>query len=185
MKEELTMASFCTSCGAQAQEGVRFCTACGKALAEAVAPAPVPVPVPEPISAPIPEPVPAPAPAYQPPPPPAPVYAPPPPAPAPPAPATQKPISTIGYIGYFILYAIPVLGLIVSIMLSFGSGRDLNRRSLARAFFVIKLLLLGAGIFLAVIAYFYMGAMSTAIGQATGMEISGFGGLFNFFGGMR
>lgn len=54
---------FCTHCGAQLEEGVRFCSICGKETRRSSKPAPVPhPPAPEPVPNPIPVPEPQPAP---------------------------------------------------------------------------------------------------------------------------
>lgn len=54
---------FCTHCGAQLEEGVRFCSVCGKETRRSSKPAPVPhPPAPEPVPNPIPVPEPQPAP---------------------------------------------------------------------------------------------------------------------------
>lgn len=45
-----------------------------------------------------------------------------------------KPISAWGYIGYSILFAIPIIGLILLIVFAF-SDRNINRRSYARSYF--------------------------------------------------
>jgi len=69
-----------------------------------------------------------------------PAYAAPPPAPADDRPAkgsVYAPIGTFGYIGYFFLFAIPIVGQILCIMWAFGkNGGNVNRRSLARAVLV-------------------------------------------------
>ena len=54
---------FCTHCGAQLEEGARFCSVCGKETRRSSKPAPVPhPPAPEPVPNPIPVPEPQPAP---------------------------------------------------------------------------------------------------------------------------
>ena len=51
----------------------------------------------------------------------------------------EKPISTFGYIGYFFLYSIPLLGIIALIMNAF-SAKNVNLRNYSRALFIIILL---------------------------------------------
>ena len=46
-----------------------------------------------------------------------------------------KPISAWGYIGYSILFALPIIGLILMLVFSF-SGKNINRRNFARAYLI-------------------------------------------------
>jgi len=156
----------CSSCGALIPEGTKFCGICGVAQ---IAPAPVePVPA-EPAPPPVyQDPTPPvvqeppvyaapPAPVYQAQPtyqqpayqqpayPPQPAYQAPPEAAGeqpPPKGSRYAPISAIGYIGYFILFAIPIIGQILCIAFAFGKSGNANRRSLARAMFVMLILAL-------------------------------------------
>ena len=148
----------CSSCGVLIPDGAKFCGICGAVQA---APAAQPAPAPA---------EPAPAPAYQEPPqpvvqetpvyaaPPAPVYqqpayqaqpvyqpapayqAPPAEEPPPPKGSLYAPISAIGYIGYFILFAIPIIGQILCIAFAFGKSGNVNRRNLAKAMFVMLII---------------------------------------------
>ena len=145
---------FCTGCGTNVPEEVRFCTSCGKAIvataepsASTAAPSPpaqqqsyaqpdVPVePAPPPVQqqsyaqpqAPIP-PAPPPVHARQPA-----AYGQ--PAPAPPE-GQYAVVSTLGWLGTLILLSIPIVGLIVCIVWAFGSG-NLNRRNLSRACLIL------------------------------------------------
>ena len=45
-----------------------------------------------------------------------------------------KPISAWGYVGYSILFSIPIIGLVFLIVFAFSSG-NINRRSYARSYF--------------------------------------------------
>jgi len=148
--------AICKYCGAQVAENVKFCTACGATLEQ---PAPAPA-------------------AYQ----QQPVYAAPAPAPARPVddrPAKGSdyaPIGTFGYIGYFILFAIPILGQILCIIWAFGkNGGNVNRRSLARAVLVFLIVGLIAGLTIGI-------AARTAIrsAAAAGNEA----GIFSIFQGL-
>lgn len=127
----------CTTCGAALPDGAKFCGACGTtqpAIAEPAAYQAPPVYQEAP-------------PAYQPPPqpvyqaPPQPVYQAPPPAPVEPPPkGIYAPISGLAYFGYFILFAIPIIGWILCIAFAFGKNGNVNRRGLARAMFVFLIL---------------------------------------------
>ena len=50
-----------------------------------------------------------------------------------------KPISAWGYVGYTILFAIPVIGFILMIIFSF-SKKNINRRNFARQFWCYLLI---------------------------------------------
>ena len=102
------MARFCTECGAPLKEGATFCSACGaKAPAEKKPEAAPETPA-------------APQPVYltqQ-------TY-------TPSAPAAQ-PVSTAYYFWMMLLFAIPVVGLIVCLVTAF-SGEDASRKNFSRA----------------------------------------------------
>ena len=66
-------------------------------------------------------------------------------------PREYKPISAWGYFGYNILFSIPLVGFISLIIFSFDSS-NINRRSYARSFFIIYLLI--AIVFLISILFF-------------------------------
>ena len=109
--------SVCTKCGENIQNGAQACPACGA-------------------------PTPAPAPAWQ-----QPAYPPqqayqPPMVPAgevPPAPGSPySVISTIGYVGLGILFALPVIGVIACLIMAFAA-KNLNCRNYARAGLIFML----------------------------------------------
>ena len=56
-------------------------------------------------------------------------------------PDKYKPISPFGYIGYQILFSIPVLGFIFLIIFSI-SGGNINRRNFARSYFCVYILII-------------------------------------------
>lgn len=66
-------------------------------------------------------------------------------------PREYKPISAWGYFGYNILFSIPLVGFICLIIFSFDSS-NINRRSYARSFFIIYLII--AIVFLFSILFF-------------------------------
>lgn len=61
-------------------------------------------------------------------------------------PSNLRPISAWGYVGYQILFSIPLVGFILLIVFSF-SDANINRRNFARSYFIIFLI----GLILAVI----------------------------------
>ncbi len=102
------MAKFCTECGAPLKEGATFCSACGaKAPAEKKPEAAPETPA-------------APQPVYQ----TQQTY-------TPSAPAAQ-PVSTAYYFWMMLLFAVPVIGLIVCLVTAF-SGEDASRKNFSRA----------------------------------------------------
>ena len=66
-------------------------------------------------------------------------------------PAQYKPLSPWAYIGYSILFAIPLIGLVCLIVFSFNSG-NLNRRNYARSYFCALLIVLIFVIVISIIA---------------------------------
>ena len=102
------MAKFCTECGAPLKEDATFCSACGaKAPAEKKPEAAPETPA-------------APQPVYQ----TQQTY-------TPSAPAAQ-PVSTAYYFWMMLLFAVPVIGLIVCLVTAF-SGEDASRKNFSRA----------------------------------------------------
>ena len=165
--------AFCTNCGNQVADGMKFCTVCGTAVAAAATAAPpvitepattsattltVPVepaapPVQQPVQqAPVQQPVQpqpvyaqaAPQPAAQ-----QPLYAPQPLAPA--AVYQEEPITTGSYIGIFFLLMIPVVNLICLIVWACGGCAKRNKTNLSRALLIWMLIgtVLGGLAFLA------------------------------------
>ena len=63
-----------------------------------------------------------------------------------------KPISAWGYIGYRILFAIPVLGLILAIVWAIGA-ENRNKKNLARSQIILFIIAIVLSVVLAVLAY--------------------------------
>ena len=121
------MAKFCMNCGHEIPEGMTFCTECG-AKVEGVAPAPRPAPEPKT----------------------APVY-----TAAAPAAAAKDPetsvVSTGGFWALHLLYKLPVIGFICSLVLSIAP-RNRNLRHHALANFIWKLIGIAVFITLLILA---------------------------------
>lgn len=64
-------------------------------------------------------------------------------------PKKYRPISAWGYIGYMVLYTIPIIGTIFLIIFAF-SDKNINRRNFARSYFYMIILLI------VVLIYFYL-----------------------------
>ena len=138
----------CSSCGNEIPEGTAFCTSCGAKV----------VPMPDPISQP--QPYTAvnnnyqsgygnsqsayPAPISQ--------------ASYVPAPLLQDttPITPLGYIGYMILFSVPLVGFIMLLVYGFGSNTNVNLKNFARAYLIIMLI--------AVILWVVMMLLTVALG---------------------
>ena len=62
-------------------------------------------------------------------------------------PAQFRPLSPWAYFGYTLLFAIPLVGLIVLVVLCFNDS-NINRRNFARSFFIGLLIAVIAGVLL-------------------------------------
>ncbi len=156
---------FCTECGTNLPDGLRFCTVCGKAVEAAPAPQAAAVPPPQAVAA-SPQPVvaapqvmaaapAAPRPAAP------PAQAAPPPAVLPPseryaaaraAPPKGGKYGVMGvgaYFGCMLLFCIPVIGWVACVVMAF-SGANQNRKNFARAMLIFIVI----GIALSVALYF-------------------------------
>jgi hypothetical protein len=96
---------------------------------------------------------------------------------APPKGSRYAVIGTLSYIGTFILFAIPIVGLVFCIVWACGRKTNLNRRNLSRAVLVFMI----AGIVLSVACYFLFAWMYEAfmeyLDEATGGLLNDFGDL--------
>lgn len=121
----------CPNCGTANTEDAVFCESCGTNLTTTPAPVSTPEPV---VSAPksAPEPVVC-RPAEM------------------VIPDQYRPISAWGYVGYWILYSIPLVGFIFWLVHCFSS-KNLNRRSYARSFFCAFLMGLIITVILVIVA---------------------------------
>jgi len=175
----------CTHCGAQMPDGSKFCTVCGAGMAPVAATEWPAQEFPAQAQAP----VPAPAQAYPPPPPVPPAYPQNPPPDgeaAPPKGSPYAPISTLGYIGYFILFSLPIVGQILCVAWAFSKKKgNVNRRGLARALFVFLLIgllsAIASGIF-AGIAIQKAGGLQTLVSSWV-QQLSVEGGVLEPSGG--
>lgn len=127
----------CPNCGKDNLETARFCEVCGTKMEVPVTPE-TPAPVVQPETAPVVQTEAAPVEKT---------------APAEPEiPEKYRPISSWGYVGYWILYSIPLLGFIFWVIHVFSS-KNLNRRNYARSFFCAFLLGLLFTVILALVAF--------------------------------
>lgn len=60
-----------------------------------------------------------------------------------------KPISMWGYFGYEILFSIPIVGLILLLVFSFGGTGNKNLRNFARSYFCFLILVVIIGVIIA------------------------------------
>lgn len=173
--------AFCTFCGTQVPDNIKFCTSCGKPMGITVAsppPAPpvqqvqpqAPPPQPQPVYA-QPQAAPQPQQAYvAPPAPPAQPYAAQPYAPpaadpnALPPGSKYEPITTGGYIGIMLLMMLPLINFILLLVWACGGCRKVNKTNFARAMLIIMLV----GTVLSGIIFLIFGSMfSSGLGDLT------------------
>ena len=169
----------CPNCGNPVPENARFCTSCGEKIvsveqAPAVnetpasnpAPAPNTAPASNPASASNPAPAsnfqtfantsaapnygfnPNPAPAYKEAPP---AYIPVPEEEAPGKDSPYQPISAWGYVGINFIMTVPILNLVMLIVWACGGCRKVNKRNMARGFFLTMLISLVIGIIITIL----------------------------------
>lgn len=105
--------AYCTKCGTQVAEGVKFCTSCGTPMGAAQQPQPQPQPQQTYTQQPYQQPPygqPYPQPAY-----------------------TEEPISTGSYMLMFLLLMIPIVNLLCLIVWACGGSNKKNKVNLSRA----------------------------------------------------
>jgi hypothetical protein len=90
-------------------------------------------------------------------------------------------MGTLAYIGHFLLFAVPVVGLIFAIKWAFSSKINQNRRNLARAMLIFAIIGIIAGIFLAIAATAWINSLLEYLRETTGEQFGGWGDLFNQF----
>ncbi len=56
-------------------------------------------------------------------------------------PDEYRPISMWGYFGYELLFSIPLIGLILLLVFSFGGTKNINLRNFARSYFCFLILM--------------------------------------------
>lgn len=81
-------------------------------------------------------------------------------------PAEYKPLSPWAYIGYGILYVIPIVGFILMIVFSF-SGGNINKRNFARSFLYIFLIYIVIGIVIFLIMLATGASLFSALGSSS------------------
>ena len=150
----------CPNCGAALQEGSKFCGVCGSPVTGQTvrAPAPASAPTPNPAPVRVQNPGPAPGPGVN---------------PYPQRrelteqdlPPKYKPIRAWGYVGYNILFSIPLVGLILLIVFAF-SEENINRRNYARSFFCVLLIAIIVGIVTALLFYALGLSLSDAVSRS-------------------
>ncbi len=176
----------CKNCNNELSENAKFCTFCGARVEEEVMPVEEPVPVEEVTPAPEATPVAVPQPEQtyvqpqqtyaqpqqtyvQ----PQQTYAQPqqvysqPKVKIPPAnyvpPAQYKPISAWGYIGWNILFAIPLVGWILILIFGLGGTKNINLKNYARSFLIVFLLALGLVALIFVVIFILTAVMGASM----------------------
>ncbi len=108
----------CSHCGAPQEGNLHFCTHCGQSLGTNPAADPMNPNPNQPMYGANPVPM-------------QPVY------PVLQVPEDHKPISAWGYLGYTLLFCLPVIGLIFIAIYSFGGTKNINLRNYARSYGII------------------------------------------------
>ena len=161
--------AFCTECGANVPDDLKFCTGCGKAMApSASSQSPVQAAQTPPIQ------VTQASPVYTPP-----VNVPQQPVfmgnERPPRGSRYAVVGTMNFLGSFLLLFIPVVGLIIAIVWAIGSGNQ-NKRNFARAYLILMVI----GIALGILLYFVISSLvGSFFGYIEGLLGESFGDLGN------
>ena len=153
------MAKFCTECGSEIRDGIAFCTNCG-AKAEQAAPVPQPVPERKPAATVIPPNPPAPQSATE-------------------APA-DKTVSTGAFFGLMFLFALPILGWLICIIMAFAP-KNRNIKHFARAMLIWLVIALVIGTIAGFAVNALVRSVTPYIEQAIG-ELGSIGELREAFG---
>lgn len=77
-------------------------------------------------------------------------------------PANLRPISAWGYVGYQLLFSIPLVGFILLIVFSFDDS-NINRRNFARSYFVIILIGIILAVLMGIIGVSIFGLLGSAL----------------------
>ena len=68
-------------------------------------------------------------------------------------PSEYKPITAWGYIGYEILFAIPVIGFILLLVFALGGTQNINLKNFARSYFCVYIFVIIIIIILALLGF--------------------------------
>ncbi|MCR5213665.1 MAG: zinc-ribbon domain-containing protein [Eubacterium sp.] len=79
-------------------------------------------------------------------------------------PEDYKPISPIGYIGYSLLYSIPIVGIIMLFINGFGQSKNINVKNYARSYLIIMLV----SVVLSIVISLIMAALGIGMAGALG-----------------
>ena len=85
-------------------------------------------------------------------------------------PNEYKPLSPWAYVGYNLLFSLPIIGFIMMIVFAFDSS-NINRRNYARSFFCAMLIGLIIGIIAMVIMFAVLGLSFSALSSSTTSNI--------------
>lgn len=76
-------------------------------------------------------------------------------------PEKYKPISMWGYFGYELLFALPIIGLILILVFSFGGTQNINVRNFARSYFCVLIIGLIIALFVFIFGLLFAGLLAT------------------------
>ena len=75
-------------------------------------------------------------------------------------PEKYKPISMWGYFGYELLFALPIIGLILILVFSFGGTQNINVRNFARSYFCVLIIGLIIALFVLLFGLLFAGLLA-------------------------
>ena len=158
--------AFCTACGSNIPDGINFCTECGKSMGVSASSSssvekisqtqqtpsrPQPVPPPQTMTQPGPQ------------------------GEAPPISGSRYAVMSVGaYIGYSLLFSLPVIGWIICLVMAFTS-KNLNKRNFAKAILIFMVI----GFVTSIILFFLFRLVSEVAFQQFYSIINGMIGNFD------
>jgi uncharacterized membrane protein len=88
-------------------------------------------------------------------------------------------MGTLAYIGHFILFGIPVVGLIFAIIWAFSGKISQNRRNLARAMLILTIIGIVVGVFITIAATVWTNSLLGYLREAAGGQFGDWQNMFN------
>lgn len=77
-------------------------------------------------------------------------------------PVKYQPLSPIAYVGYVLLFALPLIGIICLFVFGF-SDDNIARRNMARAYLIVYAVAIGLGLLIGIISIVVIGGLASAV----------------------